>query len=258
MTIQQKIVAQYLDAMPCESYRVQVIHVERKPFNMASLSREDVLKRVSFLAAKNVQGFNVYCRPNSWRYVLVDDVKRDVLAKAAPFKPCLYLETSPDNFQVFFKLKTEPQTRDHAVAICRELCTLLDGDPGSAEPDHLGRLPTYTNRKAKYEKAGVFPQVKLCKAENRISTFSPVGACVKPSHTIGQNPIPSKNNDTDRSKEDFRRVCQLIYQHKTDSEIRAIMEHESEKAKDRKDDYIGRTIRNARRKALEQGFVLKR
>ena len=237
-----------LAALEAAEYIVRLIHETRPPINKR-LDALQLIKDVSFYQAKNREGYNVYFRPVGYEYVLVDDLHRATLPQLAKLKPCLLIETSPDNYQAWLKLSKTPESREDAMEICQAVAANLGADMRSAEPDHIGRLPGYTNRKPKHQRpGGLFPFVKLHKWERRESTFSPLRGFVGQAEPqpIRQNPKPGR----DRSREDFNLCCMLISQGKADDYIRQHLEATSEKAREVKPsfDYIGKTIRNARHK----------
>ena len=235
-----------LVATNASAYLIRLIHETQVPITKR-VDPLQLLKEVPYYQAKNREGYNVYFRPVGYEFVLLDDLHRETLSELARLKPCLLLETSPGNYQAWVRLREVPQAREEAVNICQELAVLLAADMGSAEPDHVGRLPGFTNRKPKHRREdGFYPFVKLHKWEARESDFSPQGGLV------GQiNPVTGhhrKTDDHDRSRADFNLCCMLVSQGKTDDFIRHQLETTSQKAKEvrRSFDYIGKTIRNAR------------
>ncbi len=237
-----------LAALDAAEYIVRLIHETGPPISKR-LDALQLIKDVSFYQAKNWEAYNVYFRPVGYEYVLLDDLSRATLPELAKLKPCLLIETSHDNYQAWLKLSQAPENREDALSICQAVAADLGADKGSAEPDHIGRLPGYTNRKPKHQRPdGLFPFVRLHKWERRESTFSPFRGIV------GQtDPIPSRRNPKlgrDRSREDFNLCCMLISQGKADDYIWQQLEATSEKAREVKPsfDYIGKTIRNARHK----------
>jgi hypothetical protein len=248
------MLADYSTALGATRYQIRLIHDDRNKYRpiKAVYTPSALLRATGFLRARNAEGYHIYARPDGYQYVLLDDLTRPTLADLAKLKPCLLLETSPNNFQAWLKLRQPPKSREEALSICRELATMLAADPGSAEPDHVGRLPGFTNQKAKHRRSdGTFPWVILHRSADRISTFHPKGGGVlkEPTATVA----PQKK-EYDRSTQDFNLACMLIRQRKDDAFIRARLEAESEKAKGRRDDYIGRTIANARKAVKRPNF----
>jgi hypothetical protein len=235
-----------LVATNASAYLVRLIHETKVPITKR-VDPVQLLKEVPYYQAKNREGYNVYFRPAGYEFVLLDDLHREALPELARLKPCLLLETSPGNYQAWLRLREVPQAREEAVNICQELAVLFAADMGSAEPDHVGRLPGFTNRKPKHrQEDGLYPFVKLYGSEDRVSTFSPQGGLVgQIDPIVGHH---KKTDDHDRSRQDFNLCCILLSQGKTDDYIRQELEAKSEKAREvrRSFDYIGKTIRNAR------------
>ncbi len=244
-------IERYLSAFEAGSYTVQLVHADKKnyPPVRREYSPDQLTGSLKFLQHKNALGYNIYARPVGYQYVLVDDLRRGVLGDLAGFRPCLLMETSPGNFQAFLAFEQVPASREQALELCREVAAYFGADPGSAEPDHVGRLPGFTNRKEKHRKAdGRFPFVLLHGAARRCTSFSPQGGhCAQINSDSGQMPLTRSGKDQDRSREDFNLVCMLIRQGRSDEFIRLRLEQVSMKATGRRDDYIGRTILNARR-----------
>lgn len=127
----------------------------------------DILKSVPWLKAKNMEGAAVYIRPfGEHRLSLIDDLKPEILPilKSEGFQPCLVVQTSPNNYQVWLdhgrKLPKELST-----AVARALAGRFGGDLGSADWRHFGRLAGLTNRKEKHRQPNnLFPYVRIIEA----------------------------------------------------------------------------------------------
>ena len=151
----QQAIERFAAALQADKYNVRLLNPETDearafPYTPAQLTSP---KTVAFLRLQNRLGFNVYARPVGWQYVLLDDLTRPALAdlKTDDVRPCLLIETSPDNFQAWVILPDVPADRAEAKAIiCRSGAEAYRADPASAEPDHVGRLPGFTNRKPTY------------------------------------------------------------------------------------------------------------
>lgn len=251
---------QYIEAMRAESYKVQLKNRITDRGFWVTYSPEQMLKAVGYLKMQNRNGFDVYCRPVGYQYVLLDDLRLDVLKALSALQPCMLLETSPNNFQAWLILQELPSDRDTAKAICKELAGRFGADLASAEPDHVGRLPGFTNRKEKHRLPnGLYPFVRLRRAQNRVSSFNPCGGAVlhlPVSHTE-QTALSSRTGKGGFSEQDFGRVCRLIRQGKSDAELYEYLFQNSPNLEQRKghlhiDGYIQRTIQSARR-SVEKG-----
>ena len=157
----------YTQCMPCDKYDVRAIHPDKSAFKPVNrqFTAEQLAKAEGYLKARNCEGYNIYARPLTYRYVLIDDLSQQNLdSLCEDYPPALSMMTSPDNYQAWVALPdvAGELSREKIRAIARYLAERYDGDPGSAEPDHLGRLPGFTNRKPKYQQPnGMFPFVKV-------------------------------------------------------------------------------------------------
>ncbi|WP_338760143.1 DNA-primase RepB domain-containing protein [Bernardetia sp. ABR2-2B] len=248
------VINNFLNAFHCELFVIALIHFDKsKPQLRFICTKERINQSLKFYAAKNVQGYNIYIRPQTYNVILLDDVSRESLSELAKLAPCALVETSKDNYQIWFQTSFNPDNREHALQICRKLAQDHDADKGSAEPDHLGRLPSFTNQKEKHKKNGVFPTVILHKFKKRFSTI-PLGFAkdYNLSNTHSNNFVgcvlkKKEKQGHDRSRQDFNTCCMLIRQNKSDEFIRNELLKSSQKAQHRKDNYITKTINNARK-----------
>ncbi|QHV98280.1 DNA-primase RepB domain-containing protein [Spirosoma endbachense] len=251
----QTAIERYLSVFDAASYKVQLKNRLTDEGFWVDYTPDQLAKSetVRYLRDKNSKGFDIYARPIGYQYVLLDDLSFDSLSELARLKPCLLIETSPTNYQAWLILPTIPANRDIAKVSCQTLAIQLGADLASAEPDHVGRLPGFTNRKEKYRlQSGLFPFVRLCRAANRLSTFYPCGGAVLNKNTTAINSMPlyqhspSKNSS---SEQDFGVACGLIRAGKTDIEISQHLERTSPDLAVRKgkylESYLQRTIANA-------------
>ncbi|MFN8353641.1 MAG: DNA-primase RepB domain-containing protein [Spirosomataceae bacterium] len=245
----------YLNTLKAECYDVRLIHTDRNKYIYRHfLSKNEFLDKIRLFQKMNCDGYNVYCRPIGYEFVLVDDVRFEHLEKAATFRPSALIETSPNNFQLWYILKETPASREQAKAICVHLANELNGDLASAEPDHIGRLPTFTNRKPKYQQNGLFPFVKLHRWQFRYSTLNVSdfsAESVFDAHSESKIKAHRKGiiHDNSRSGQDFNLACMLIRKGFDDTYIYQRLKAKSEKAKEQKDSdkYIELTIAKARK-----------
>ncbi|MBO0935085.1 hypothetical protein J2I47_00865 [Fibrella sp. HMF5335] len=275
----QQAIERYVAALGATQYHVRLLNFQTdqaKPVIYTATQLTDP-KTVAYLRWQNSLGFDVYARPVGWQYVLLDDLTLDALTriKADELRPCLLLETSPGNYQAWVILAECPTDREGAKTICRAMAQTYQADLCSAEPDHVGRLPGLTNRKAKYRQAnGQFPFVRLHGATHRLSHFStPSGGCVlndPPVPPSGTTETPSYPLTTvsqgvqllDRqagtpthsfSEHDFGIVIGLVRKGWDDDRIAAHLVAHSPNLSSRKKRYTGkyiaRTIEKARKVA---------
>ena len=80
------------------------------------------------------------------------------------FAPAVVIETSPNNFQVWLQ-HGHVLEKDLSTAVAKALARRFNGDQGSADWRHFGRLAGFTNRKEKHRQPdGCFPYVRLIEA----------------------------------------------------------------------------------------------
>ena len=109
-------------------------------------------EQVSWFRALNANGCHIYGRPNSTRYVLIDDVQQEgiIRFKQDGLVPTAIIETSPDNFQVWITASNDELPIPVATQLAKLLEQRYSTDTGSADAFHLGRLPGLRNKKTKY------------------------------------------------------------------------------------------------------------
>jgi hypothetical protein len=196
-------------------------------------------------------GYNIYFRPISYEFVLLDDLDRPALADLATLQPAALIETSPANYQAWLILPLAPSREQHGT-IARFLAARLGADLASAKPDQIGRLPGFQNRKPKHQRPdGTFPDCVLRKFEYRPSTINPVDFFPPPVLTkfrekLVSPPFPESFGE-DRSRADFNLCCMLIRKGYKDWYISQRLAANSTKAKERGERYVSQTIANARR-----------
>lgn len=263
MSITDTLVQRYLCAMPCDTYRLQIVSFrgEDNPADFSAkfevCSKGEVIKRMKYFKFRNHQGFNIYCRPNTIDYILVNDINRNTLKLVAQFQPCVLMETSPDNFQAFFHLAERPDTELAAKVICGEFALMFDGDYNAANAMQPGRLPGFTNRKPKYaDQNGNYPFIKLHGACDRYTTFSPKGGACLADHIYHgiRRSFPENTNTfkgIDRSREDFWIACNMIRKGESDATIYDVLIRR-EKGWERGRSYVNFTVKNAHRAVMKQ------
>lgn len=247
-SITLELVKRYIQAMPCGEYRIVLRHRYKEEKGIKTIAvnyRKKVLLKqatINFLKMKNAQGFHIYCRPKSWRYILIDDLSREQLKPLAEIKPCLLVETSPNNYQAWIKLSKIPESREQALCICQEIALKFNADISSAEPDHLGRLVGFINCKPQYQKDGKYPFVILHKYKERISSF------IQSNDFKAQVKDQVKHRRTkegySQSEIDFAVACQMLREGKAYNEIYMKIKSQYNGFK-HGSDYIDRTIANA-------------
>jgi hypothetical protein len=148
-----------LSAMPHDLYLVRLIHYEtRRAFpgerlwTAAQLSHPATIR---FLRVRNREGCDVYIHPyaedRNPGYILVDlDHTGPAVVeamRAAGHEPCVVLQTSPGNLQVWVQVSATPIQAAVASQIGKQLARVYGGDLASTDWRHLGRLAGFTNQK---------------------------------------------------------------------------------------------------------------
>ncbi len=208
---------------------------------------KQVLANIDFLQSNNLRNYNIYIRPLDNRFILLDDLERDILTEVAKIKPCLLMETSPGNYQVWLKMETVPDNRELLKNMWRQLAVKFNADLASAKPDQIGRLPGFLNMKQKYSPD--FPFVKLHNFENRFCTWNPGNLMESPPVVINHKKI-TKSQGRDRSAFDFAIACSMLEKGYSDTQIKARMMQYSEKAQQRGERYLNMTLAKAKKKIL--------
>ena len=116
----------------------------------------------------NCKHQNIFVRPKATdigRFILIDDVDIGDIEqmKYDGLFPALVMETSEHNYQAWIKLDRDVDIPTR-TEIARYLAKRYDGDPGSADASHFGRLSGFTNRKhERFIEGKGFPFVLLHK-----------------------------------------------------------------------------------------------
>jgi hypothetical protein len=129
-----------------------------------------IQRRLGWLRAQNVKGFNINIRPVGNHLTLLDDLTQQQIQQLTEsgYQPCVVVETSPNNFQAWLDHGRELDAADEATAAARVLAERFGCDKGAAGRRHAGRLAGFTNRKPSRQLPnGLFPYVKLHLGERR-------------------------------------------------------------------------------------------
>lgn len=170
----EKEIERWINAMPADKYDVRAVWHDKKdkskhPSNR-KVSGDKLPNLISFFKEENAKGFNIVGRPADFRYIFLDDLSKSVWDQMISdgFRPCVVVESSPDNFQAF--LDAGIGTEEHiAKALARAISARYGADPGSADAHHLGRVPGFTNRKMKHRREdGMYPFASLRTASRRV------------------------------------------------------------------------------------------
>lgn len=162
-----RAVTGWLAALPAARYDVRIVpEGDAGRPELRNPTADGLLRLLPLLKARNAAGAHVYARPADTAYVLVDDVDEDGLDAMglAGHRPAAVVATSPWNHQVWLRLAGPGAGPPAAVAsqTAKLAAERYGGDRGAASAVQLGRLPGFTNRKPRHERAdGSFPYVTL-------------------------------------------------------------------------------------------------
>ena len=163
----QAAVHKQVHAMGCERFEVGVFDASSERMIPRVWDKETVLKSIAWLRFENLKGRNIYIRPAGEHHLsLLDDLKAAAIQrmKKEGFAPAFVVETSPGNFQAWLH-HGQKLERSLSTAVAKALAKEFQGDLGSADWRHFGRLAGFTNRKEKYRQPdGHFPYVLLLEA----------------------------------------------------------------------------------------------
>jgi hypothetical protein len=167
-------VRRQITAMPHDLYLIRLIHQQTKRafpgerlWTAAQLIHPATLR---FLRVRNREGCDVYIQPYTENrnpgFILVDldhsGLQVVETMRADGLAPCVVLQTSPGNLQVWMQVSTTPLQPAAASAIGKPLARRYGGDLASTDWRHLGRLAGFTNQKPqRCNGRGYAPWVKL-------------------------------------------------------------------------------------------------
>ena len=169
-----RAVRRQIAAMPHDLYLIRLIHNQtRRAFpgerlwTAAQLTHPATLR---FLRVRNREGCDIYLQPYAENrnpgYILVDlDHTRPEMIetmRADGLAPCVVLQSSPGNLQVWMHISTTPLEPAVASWIGKQLARRYGGDLASSDWRHLGRLAGFTNQKPQRRNGqGYAPWVKV-------------------------------------------------------------------------------------------------
>ena len=171
----KQAVDRWLDALPADTYEVGVGKHSGGDMQRRIWTDEELRRSLGWLARENSRGADIYARPNTTRYVLVDDLTRENVEKLrhGGAEPAVVTETSPGNHQAWVDLGKH-QPKEIATAVAAGLARDCEGDQGAASWRQFGRLPGYTNRKPQHaqQRNGRWQQpfVVVREAAQRVAT----------------------------------------------------------------------------------------
>jgi hypothetical protein len=172
-----------LAGMPHDLYLIRLIHYQtRRAFPGERLWTATELLQpatVRFLRVRNREGCDVYIQPYTDEqnpgYVLVDldHTRPETIEtmRAHGHEPCVVLQTSPGNLQVWVHVSATPLPPPLASSIGKQLAQSYGGDLASSDWRHLGRLAGFTNQKPqRRNRRGYAPWVRVLYARAGLAT----------------------------------------------------------------------------------------
>jgi RepB DNA-primase N-terminal domain/RepB DNA-primase C-terminal helical domain len=169
-----RAVRRQIAATPHDLYLIRLIHNQtRRAFpgeRLWTAAQLTHLATLRFLRVRNREGCDVYIQPYAENrnpgYILVDLDHRNSevveAMRADGLAPCVVLQTSPGNLQVWLHVSTTPLEPALASAIGKQLAGRYGGDLASTDWRHLGRLAGFTNQKPqRRNRCGQAPWVKV-------------------------------------------------------------------------------------------------
>ncbi len=149
-------------ALPADEWQMRLVPDDDHsdlPVLSLTYTPGKLIKSVGYLRHENMNGYHIYGRPNTYRHVLIDDLDIDALDQLVldNLRPAVGVRTSRGNHQAWITLSNEEIKPTIAKASARILAERYDGDFGSADAYHVGRLPGFTNRKDIYWDGRCYP-----------------------------------------------------------------------------------------------------
>lgn len=166
-------VKRQLSAMRAKEYDVGIYHRQEDKMSRRIWDINQIIKSIAWLKSQNFSDHDIYIRPNgSLGLVFFDDLNIGDLdrMKQEGIKPCVVLQSSPQNYQGWIRVSKDPIDKTIATKICKLVAKQFGGDINSADWRHYGRLSGFTNRKAAYiDTVGRYPFVLLDETNTHIT-----------------------------------------------------------------------------------------
>lgn len=161
-----------IDAIGGDAFAVGVFDRQSKKMMNRVWPRAELENSIAWLKRMNARGNDIFIRPaGNHGLVLVDDLKPEAIERMRRdgLQPAAVLETSPNNYQAWVKFSDKPLQPEVRKVLARGLAQQYEGDSGSADAHHYGRMAGFTNRKPKYERKGRQPFVLLHESSGEIA-----------------------------------------------------------------------------------------
>jgi hypothetical protein len=168
----EEAVRRYLDALPAEHHEFGRRWASER-FTRLRLDRRQLLEHAGLFELNNRGECEIYARPQSLHYVLIDDVAPEEIerARAEGVVPALVVRTSDASHAAWIRLDPGLRMdRETATEIARSLVRRYGGDPASADALHLSRLPGFRNWKRVRRRAdGSAPTATIVEATGAVA-----------------------------------------------------------------------------------------
>lgn len=146
-----------LRALAAPAFEIRLIHeTTRAPYPGRRIwTGPSLIQAIKFLRLRNKEGYNVYFRPYAGDmnagcilvdldHLMIEPLER---MRSDGLAPCLLVQTSPGHLQAWIRITANQLDPTVATQIAKHLAHSYGGDPASADWQHLGRLPGFTNQK---------------------------------------------------------------------------------------------------------------
>ena len=185
-------------AMPADNWTIQIVpegNIGRPIRDVVTSRKLYSREQVAWFRERNANGYHIFGRPNSTRYILIDDLDLDAISqmKKDGLSPTVVVETSHNNFQVWITAANEELPIQVATELGKLLASKYGGDPGSADALHLGRMSGLRNKKPKYQtyEGDGGPLVKLITARTVPIVPDAIGALLDQARKLAERKITS-------------------------------------------------------------------
>jgi len=189
MATPDHFVWQQLHALRATSWTVGVLTAQGTMILREGWSDADLGHALGWLRASNARGAQIFVRPQvpQLTAVLIDDIPLIRIVSLRP-APTVVVETSPGNTQCWLTL-TQSVSPAQAKVIAQTFQQRWQGDPGSADGQHFGRLVGFTNRWNRHRRAnGTYPLVRLIRADGPLLDPTPFPPVITPAPSGSWHP----------------------------------------------------------------------
>jgi len=176
-----RTITRQLKYLVSSTYEVGIYDRANDRMHLRSFTAGDIYKSVNFLKYKNMNGHDIFIRPEGESgYVFIDDLTVSDLSamEKEGFKLAVALESSPMNYQGWLRVSDTALPTETASIVGRYLARKFGADMRSSDWRHFGRLAGFTNRKPGYvDELGKYPFVNIYSVSSK--TYSESKMLVK-------------------------------------------------------------------------------